>query len=103
MAALVLTRVGLDIADLATTHKRDAMDAARVYSLFNERLGIFALHTGTEDLKVQGRWQAMARSNLRDDLFRIRRDMAGQVLKKRSKKDVEQLVDEWLAERADGA
>jgi glutamate dehydrogenase len=99
MAALLLTRVGLDISDLATTYKRDAMDAARVYSVFNERLGIFALHTGTEDLQVQGRWQAMARSNLRDELFRIRRDMAAQILKKRSKKGVRQLVDEWLSAR----
>ena len=99
MAALLLTRVGLDIADLAATYKRDAMDAASIYSLFNERLGIFALHTGTEDLQVQGRWQAMARSNLRDELFRIRRDMAARILKKRSKKSVENLVDEWLAGR----
>jgi glutamate dehydrogenase len=99
MAALLLTRVGLDIADLAVTYRRDAMDAARVYSLFNERLGIFALHTGTEDLQVHGRWQAMARSNLRDELYRIRRNMAAQILKKRSKKGVEQLVDEWLDAR----
>ena len=77
------------------------MDAARVYSLFNERLGIFALHTGTEDLQVLGRWQAMARSNLRDELFRIRREMAAQILKKRSKKSVEQLIDEWLAARVE--
>jgi glutamate dehydrogenase len=101
MAALVLTRVGLDIADLAAAYKRETMDAARVYSLFNERLGIFALHTGTEDLQVLGRWQAMARSNLRDELFRIRREMAAQILKKRSKKSVEQLIDEWLAARVE--
>jgi glutamate dehydrogenase len=101
MAALVLTRVGLDIADLAAAYRRETMDAARVYSLFNEQLGIFALHTGTEDLRVQGRWQAMARSNLRDELFRIRREMAAQILKKRSKKSVEQLIDEWLATRVE--
>jgi glutamate dehydrogenase len=101
MAALVLTRVGLDIADLAAAYRRETMDAARVYSLFNEQLGIFALHTGTEDLRVQGRWQAMARSNLRDELFRIRREMAAQILKKRSKKSVEQLIEEWLATRVE--
>jgi len=99
MAALLLTRAALDISDLAATYKRDIMFSARVYSLFNEKLGLFALHSGAEDLKVRGRWQALARSNLRDEFFRIRRDMAAQILKKRSKKDVEQLIDEWLQER----
>jgi len=99
MAALLLTRAALDITDLAATYKRDIMFSARVYSLFNEKLGLYALHSGAEDLKVRGRWQALARSNLRDEFFRIRRDMAAQILKKRSKKNVEQLIDEWLQER----
>ena len=100
MAALLLTRAALDITDLAVTYKRDIMDAARIYSLFNDRLGIFALHAGAEDVKVRGRWQALARSNLRDEFFRIRRDMAADILKKRSKKNIEQRVDDWLAERS---
>jgi glutamate dehydrogenase len=100
MASLLLTRAGLDISDLAAMYKRDVIEAARVYSLFNERLGIFALHAGAEDVKVKGRWQAMARSILRDEFFRIRRDMAADILKKRSKKTIEQLVDEWLQQRS---
>ena len=101
MAALLLTRAALDITDLAVAYKRDVMESARVYSLFNDRLGIFALHAGAEDVKVKGRWQAMARSNLRDEFFQIRRDMAADILKKRSKKSIEQLVDEWLQQRSD--
>ena len=49
---------------------------------------------------MRGRWQALARSNLRDEFFRIRRDMAADILKKRSKKNIEQRVDDWLAERS---
>jgi len=100
MSALLLTRVALDITDLAVTYKRDIMEAAKVYSLFNEKLDLFALHSGAEDLHVRGRWQAVARSNLRDDLYLIRRDMAAQLLKKRSKKSVEELVDRWLQQRS---
>ncbi len=100
MAALLLTRAGLDITDLAAEYKRDVMESARVYSLFNDRLGIFALHAGAEDVRVRGRWQAMARSNLRDEFFSIRRDMAADILRKRSKKNIEQLVDEWLQQRS---
>lgn len=101
MSALLLTRAALDITDLAVTYKRDVMQSAQVYSLFNDRLGIFALHAGAEDVKVKGRWQAMARSNLRDEFFQIRRDMAADILKKRSKKNMEQLVDEWLQQRSE--
>ena len=100
MAALLLTRAALDIVDLAVEYKRDVMESARVYSLFNDRLGIFALHAGAEDVRVRGRWQAMARSNLRDEFFRIRRDMAADILEKRSKKNIERLVDEWLQQRS---
>ena len=101
MAALLLTRAGLDITDLAAKYKRDVMESAKVYSIFNDKLGIFALHAGAEDVRVRGRWQALARSNLRDEFFRIRRDMASDILRKRSKKDIATLVDEWLNERSD--
>jgi glutamate dehydrogenase len=99
MAALLLTRAALDITDLAVEYKRDIAESARVYSLFNDRLGIFALHAGAEDVRVRGRWQALARSNLRDEFFRIRREMAADILRKRSKKNIERLVDEWLQQR----
>ena len=100
MSSLLLTRVALDITDLAVTYKRDIMEAAKVYSIFNEKLGLFALHSGAEDLEVRGRWQAMARSNLRDEFYLIRRDMAALLLKKRSKKSIEQIVEEWLQQRS---
>jgi glutamate dehydrogenase len=100
MASLLLTRAALDISDLAVAHKRDFAESARVYSAFNERLGLFELHAGAEDLKVKGRWQAAARSNLRDEFYRIRREMAQQILKKRSKKSIEELIDDWLKQRS---
>ena len=100
MAALLLTRAALDISDLAVTYKRDFAESARVYSIFNEKLGLFELHAGAEDLNVKGRWQAVARSNLRDEFYRIRREMAQQILKKRSKKTIEELIDDWLKQRS---
>ena len=100
MAALHLTRAALDMSDLAVTYKRSIADSARVYSVFNDRLGLFELHAGAEDLKVKGRWQAVARSNLRDEFYLIRREMAQQILKKRSKKRIDDLVDDWLKQRS---
>ena len=101
MATLLLTRAALDIADLAAEHKRDTLETARVYSAFNENLGIYWLHVGAEDLTVKGRWQAAARSNLREEFYRIRRELAAKLLKSRSKKDVGELVQQYLQQRAD--
>ncbi|MDJ0909920.1 MAG: NAD-glutamate dehydrogenase [Woeseiaceae bacterium] len=101
MAALLLTRAALDIADLAWLHKRTVAEAARVYSEFNERLGLYWLHNSVEDLRVHGRWQAIARSNLREEFYRLRRPLAARILKSRSKKDVSALVVAWLDEHAD--
>ena len=100
MAALHLTRAALDMSDLAVTYKRTIADSARVYSVFNDRLGLFELHAGAEDLRVKGRWQAVARSKLRDEFYLIRREMAQQILKKRSKKRIDDLVDDWLQQRS---
>jgi len=99
MAALLLTRAALDIADLAAQYKRDVVETARLYSAFNENLGIFWLHVCAEELEVNGRWQAMARGNLRNELYQIRRELAIQLLKRRSKKPMPELVAQWLSQR----
>ncbi|HNP37046.1 MAG TPA: NAD-glutamate dehydrogenase [Woeseiaceae bacterium] len=101
MSSLLLTRAALDIADLAASHNRDVMESAKVYSSFNESLGLYWLHTSVEDLRVQGRWQAIARSNLREEFFHIRRELAAKLLSKRSEREVGVRVDEWLASHDD--
>jgi glutamate dehydrogenase len=58
---------------------------------------MFWLHAGAEDLKVHGRWQAMARSNLREEFYRLRRDIAEPLLASRSKKPLLTRLDNWLA------
>ena len=101
MSVLLLTRPALDIADLAAERKREVLDAARLYSTFNDALGLNWLHDQAEDLKVSGRWQAMARSNLRDEFYRIRRTLGLQLLSSRSKKDPVNTAETWLQKRAD--
>ena len=80
MAGLLLTRGALDIADLSVDYGTDVMDTARMYARLSERLGIVWLHRNTENLIVEGRWQAMARSNLRDEFYSARRDLAVRIL-----------------------
>jgi glutamate dehydrogenase len=100
MSALLLTRPALDMADLAATYKPDIIDLAKMYAKTNEKLGIYWLHVSAEDLAVEDRWQAIARGKLRDDFFRMRRELAEQVVRSRGKRDVSAAVDKWLAERS---
>jgi glutamate dehydrogenase len=101
MSSLLLTRAALDIADLAAMYKQDVLASAKVYSAFNQSLGLYWLHTSVEDLNVAGRWQAIARSNLRDEFYRIRRELASKFLAGRSRRDIGLRVDEWLDQHAE--
>jgi glutamate dehydrogenase len=98
MSALLLTRVALDIADLSFISKRDVLDTAKLYAALNHHLGLFWLHAGAEDLAVQGRWQAVARSNLREEFYRLRRNLAQRLLVKRGKRPLSASLDKWLNE-----
>ncbi|MCI0516225.1 MAG: NAD-glutamate dehydrogenase [Woeseiaceae bacterium] len=98
MAGLLLTRGGLDIADLANIHKKDITETARMYSTLSERLGFIWLNRSVEDLAVQGRWQAIARSNLRDEFYRLRRELSASLLKRRSKLKPIDIFEAWLEE-----
>ena len=102
MAALLLTRGGLDIADLARTFNRDVVETARMYSVLSDRLGLVWLHRSVENLAVEGRWQALARSNLRDEFYRIRRDLSSTLLRTRAKAVPEALFEAWMGKNANG-
>ena len=100
MSVLLLTRPALDMADLAAERKRDVLDAARLYSTFNDALGLYWLHNRAEDLQVRGRWQAIARSNLRDEFYKIRRELAFRLLRPRSTRDTGEIARDWLQKNA---
>ncbi len=100
MSLLLLTRAALDIADLAAERGRDALDTARLYSVCNDALSLHTLHNYAEDLRVDGRWQAMARSNLRDEFYSIRRALASQLLTRRSKRRPGDVARTWLDKHA---
>ena len=80
--------------------RRDIIDLARLYAATNDKLGIYWLHVAAEDLKWQDRWQAVARSKLRDDFFRMRSELAEQILRRRGRHEIPEAVDRWLAARS---
>jgi glutamate dehydrogenase len=100
VAVLVLTRAALDIVDVAAERRRDVIDSARLYARFNDALGIWWLHDSAEDLEVSGRWQAQARSNLRDEIYRLRRQLSLRLITPRSKRNPREIADQWLEKHA---
>ena len=96
ISLLLLTRAAVDIVDLAADRNRDVIESARLYSAFNAALDLQWLHNSAEDLKVSGRWQAMARNNLREDFFKLRRQIGDKLLTKRSKRDSREIARLWL-------
>ncbi len=54
--------------------------AAEVYFLVGDKLQILWLLSSILDLSVQDRWQALARANLREDSYRLHRQVAAKVL-----------------------
>ncbi|MDX1481158.1 MAG: NAD-glutamate dehydrogenase [Woeseiaceae bacterium] len=102
MAGLLLTRGGLDIADLAAVHKQDTLETAKMYANLSQRLGVVWLHRSVENLEVQGRWQAMARGNLRDEFYAVRRELSIRLLRGRSRASPTRQFEKWTKDNAEG-
>ena len=96
MAALLLTRGGLDIADVALLYKKDDVETAKIYAKLSDRLGIIWLNRCVEGLEIEGRWQAIARSNLREEFYRMRREILIGLLKRRSRGAPLEIFDRWM-------
>ncbi len=101
MAGLLLTRGGLDIADLAVRFKRDTVETAQMYAFMSDHLDIIWINRAVEGLHVSGRWQAIARSNLRDEFYRMRRELMISLYQGRSGKPPMALYESWRARNED--
>jgi len=100
MAAIYLTRSMLDITDLANIGEKDVIETARLYADLSEKLDIPWIYRNIESLKVEGRWQAMARSNLREEIYRERRELTSIVLQRRGVAIPKNAADKWLEKNA---
>jgi glutamate dehydrogenase len=95
MAGLLLTRGGLDITDLSVNFKQDVLQTAQMYAYMSEELGIVWVNRAVEGLQVSGRWQAIARSNLRDEFYHMRRELVTKLYQTNSRKAPMALYEAW--------
>jgi len=80
LAALPYLESCCDIIELARERKLKVIDVAKVYFRLGDALSLPWLATQIDALKVDGRWHAVARGVLRDELSAQQRTLVGQVL-----------------------
>jgi glutamate dehydrogenase len=96
LAALPYLDASPDIIELARECKLRAVEVAKVYFRLADALHVPWLREQIEALKVDGRWHAVARGVLRDELFAQMRQLTRQVLSMPGK-DADAKVGAWLA------
>ena len=88
----------LDIVEIARAHRLEPAVVARLYFELGQGLRFDWLRMHVEKLDVRGRWQAMARGMLRENVARQQRALLERVLRRRGNRSPEDALEKWLAE-----
>ncbi|HET7757551.1 MAG TPA: NAD-glutamate dehydrogenase [Steroidobacteraceae bacterium] len=96
IASLEALNAALDIVELAAAERAGVAETARVYFEVGSRTGIDWLRARIERLAVDGPWQAIARTGLRDAALRVHRRLAERVLARRERGAAAARVAAWL-------
>ncbi|HEY6640682.1 NAD-glutamate dehydrogenase [Povalibacter sp.] len=100
MASLAALRSGPDLVDISEQTRVPIEAAAAIYFYLGTSLSLDWLREQIESLGVEGHWQAVARSTLRDNIYDLQRKLCLQVLGKSSKAPSHATVDAWLAKKS---
>jgi len=92
---------GPDIVEAASESKQAIGIVATVYFEIGNELGLDWLRAQILSLRVDGRWQAIARTTLRNQLHTLQRTLCLQVLATKTKQTPHAALDSWLKCRGD--
>jgi glutamate dehydrogenase len=96
VASLDAHNAALDIVELGTQFHTRVVEVARVYFEVGARVGLDWLRSQVEQLPVDGPWQAVARTGLRDSALRIHRRLTERVLVREERGTAQARVAAWL-------
>jgi len=96
IASLAAHNAALDIVDVATAHRVPVVEAGRVYFEIGARVGLDWLRNQIEHLSVEGPWQAVARTGLRDAAMRIHRRVTERALARSGSGGAAARVHAWV-------
>jgi glutamate dehydrogenase len=97
MASLAALRSGPDLVEIAENAKLPITTAARVYFGVGTALQLDWIREQIESLGVEGHWQAVARTTLRDNIYNLQRVLCTQVLNESRQRAPEQPLQAWVA------
>ncbi len=97
MALLPAAFSALDITEIALETKLDELRVTKTYYELGRALSLDWILEQIEQLKVDGRWQAIARGSLRDNIFSLQRQLTTQLLSHPGKGTPEELVSRWVS------
>lgn len=100
MASLAALRSGPDLVDIADQTRLPIEAVASVYFSVGTALSLDWLREQIEKLGVDGHWQAVARTTLRDNIYDLQRRLCLQVLGKSPKAPSAQVVETWLKRKS---
>ncbi len=95
LAELHFLEPAFDIIELARPRKLKPVDVSKIHFRLGEALSLPWLFEQIDGLEVNGRWHAVARGVLRDELAAHHRNLAGQVLATRGS-GAEAKVAAWM-------
>ncbi len=101
VASLDAHNAALDIVELANHSQARVTEVARVYFEVGARTGLDWLRNQVEQLPVEGPWQAVARTGLRNSGLRIHRRLAERVLAREERGTAQARVEAWTASGGD--
>src|SRR5579875_2091567 len=90
-----------DIVEDAAACGTDQYTASCVYFGIGERLSLDWLRDRVLELPRSDRWQALARSALRDDLYELHRMLTREILQGADGRDGLEAIEWWLEQNAD--
>jgi len=96
VACLDANNAALDIVELGNAHDTRVVEAARIYFEVGARTGLDWMRQQVEQLAVEGPWQAVARTGLRDNALRIHRRLAERVLTRKERGTAQVRVTAWV-------
>ncbi len=92
-----------DVVELAASHRISVAVAARTYFAVGAEFGLDWLHGRTEELVIQGHWQAVARNSLRETLYDAQRGITERVLAGSRERDPARAAEVWRDRHAAAA
>jgi glutamate dehydrogenase len=97
MASLTVLRSAPDLVEITEATELKLEDSATIYFGVGTALSLDWIRERVEALGVDGHWQAVARTTLRDNVYNLQRTLCLQVIGESRKRAPAEAIESWIA------